>query len=198
MPHPRRWREFELIDLEFANGNGSIRLSHEDVGAARFDAIERLTAAFGASPLPATNRVVLEAALHTGPRVVYGLLGARFTAARTQTLNVLAGVGSAGTFRSTMKWGEKAHVGLSPPYAQAVLMGVTQTIRDLGSAAAGELVFDRAAYGDIGSSQHMYRALASVVTTLVLTHVPTDGVVMLFLTEYRRPWTEPPEPFDAE
>ena len=175
-----------LAEFEFATIQGRVRLSYEDVPEAGFAFATPLTKEFCADRRHDPSRVVFEVSLHT-VRMQYGLLGARFSPADTNKLTVTTGVGSGGAFASTIATStETTRVGLLAPFARGVIAGVTDKIEELGFAAAGELVFDRAVEGRVGSSEAFFRVLASVVAALVLTSAPEESVEALFRTEYRR------------
>lgn len=124
------------------------------------------------------GRVVVEAVLPRGPMVMYGALGGTFAPdASTPSLAIrvhhLAPEQADRPYDSELVvQPELAHLGLPPGLVDAVFTGVNEQLIIGPDPGPGQLTFDRATHGAIGSSEEMFRMLARAVVRLLAE--PTD------------------------
>ncbi len=123
----------------------------------------------GASAVTGVRRAAIELYLYTGPRDLYGLLGATLTPDRSGRL--MLQVAASDDDGKPVDWSLASHiddvrVGLPRQYAESVFDGAagTHEIRGLGS---GVLRFDRAAHGRVGSASIVFRQIAGSLVRLL-------------------------------
>jgi hypothetical protein len=120
-----------------------------------------------------SKTVVLEMAVITGPRKLYGLLGATYIPERTEALSIHIAVSDSS--QKVIDWSlvgmiDQVRLGLPEEFADAVLKGAIEaTPNKLG---AGMLRFDCAAHGMIGSSPYLFGELSKIVVTLL--RIPSE------------------------
>jgi hypothetical protein len=78
---------------------------------------------------------------------------------------------------------EEAHLGLPGELVDAVMSGVNEQLIIGPDPGPGELVFDRAVYGIVGSSEETFRMLARVVVRLLATSLDDDEELTSALLE---------------
>jgi hypothetical protein len=149
--------------------------------------IERALQA-GAHATPA-GRVAVEASIPKGPTVMYGLLGGEFRPAAPPAaieVRVHHGDGALGAgpaFSSDVAVRpERPVAGLVRPFAEAVVAGVEDALRDAPLLGPGVLTIDCAAHGAIGSSPVMFRALGRALVAL-LARSPSGEAELTTLLE---------------
>lgn len=128
----------------------------------------------------------IEVLVPLGPRSMYGLLGGEFIPNATKQLTVEVSVAAANERRfaqSLASNDDKVHVGLSAEYAKAVLAGVKLAKDKLDALAAGTLLFNRAAHGEVWSCDAVYTNLSAILVRLFNTSsfdYSDDELIKLF------------------
>ena len=164
------------IELEFGRG-GRARVWENGCPGAGFQNADTVS---GSLPAKLTDQppcaVVLEAVLPKGPRVLYGLLGGGVTPAMGSTVLVSVGYSSrqfgvGQPFASSIAMRPEAPVvGLPRGLAEAAFLGIQDAqVRDR-PLGASMLTIDCAAHGAFGSSPVVFRALGSVIVSLLGRH----------------------------
>lgn len=112
--------------------------------------------------------VGVEVYVPLGPRSMYGLLGGSFEPLLSEQLkvNVSSGKGGKNTASSLADSMDQVYAGLPKEYLEAVKEGVRLAQQKM-PVASGELVINRAAYGEIGSCATVFRHLATVLIKLI-------------------------------
>lgn len=129
----------------------------------------------------AASQAAAELRYITGPRGLYGLLGAVFVPNKTRelTIEVALSGGYIGDTEEGEEWilpgsrpwtGE--YVGLPKEHGKAVLEAARDA-PDLAQLGGGTLRFDRAAYHHVDSNDNTYARLARIVARLLLPSADT-------------------------
>lgn len=114
-------------------------------------------------------RCAVEMIVHTGGHCPYGLLGAEFLPDDSSVLrsHVALSDSREHVFVDSLAGNlDEVYIGLPPEYVGGVLLGVASSSAD-EALGAGMLRFDCAAYGLIGSSQHIFQRLARIIVELL-------------------------------
>lgn len=101
----------------------------------------------------------------------YALLGVRYSP-KENTQKIIVSVESTDCkvekYHDTIAMSiEDVYIGLLPEYAQAVFDSVCKYMEDVGDIPSGELVFNIASHGEIGSSRGLFSLMGRVVTELI-------------------------------
>lgn len=127
--------------------------------------------------VPACNLAVcgafeaaIELCVPVGPRVKYGLLGARFEA--TQTGKLIIKTGSSSSKGSLLDdnlamRGDIVRVGLPSEYLKGVSKGVTLANTELVKLGAGVLTINCAAHAEISSSEAIFTQITLILTAVM-------------------------------
>jgi hypothetical protein len=105
----------------------------------------------------------IEMLIPTGPRALYGLLGASFKP--NHSMQLVIQVAITDRVQQLLDWSlakrvDEVHIGLPMEYSESVFQGVLE-----GSLSrSGILRFDQAAHGVVGSNSWMFRHLAKLIT----------------------------------
>lgn len=110
----------------------------------------------------------IEVLVPLGGRAMYGLLGGEFRPDSTNRLDVDVFVASAGPpFAGNLATKiDKVRVGLPAEYVEGVLDGVALAKGELDRLAAGKLLLNCAAHGEIGSCEVVFKHLALALVKL--------------------------------
>ncbi len=114
--------------------------------------------------------IAIEVLIPKGARFAYGALGGRFVSGETGELRVSVGITSnngAQLGNSLASLLDDVRIGLPEEYGKGVVEGVSNVHSELGGLPSGELYFEQAAYGEIGSSKSVFRELGCTITKLV-------------------------------
>ncbi|HEY3267698.1 MAG TPA: hypothetical protein VGM37_12280 [Armatimonadota bacterium] len=122
----------------------------------------------------------------------YALLGARFSASDTSELRVrvVNGAVAGNVPGSIAALVELLHVGLLPEYVYAVL-DVAATEGAAGRLGCGDLDFEMAAHGDIGSSLLAFKSVTCMVLRLLLVNESErqdEAVIAQIIEDGPRVW----------
>lgn len=121
-----------------------------------------------------TRQAALEIFIPVGPRVCYGLLGAKFIPNDSGRLSVEVRVSTENEsiFSSSMAATvDTVKIGLPEEYSQSVIEGIVNSLTNpkmieiLGSGVIG---IEQAAHGELSSSKKMFRNIAATLTRLLL------------------------------
>jgi hypothetical protein len=129
---------------------------------------ERRLAAQGGM-LAEVRCAAVELLIPTGPRSLYGALGATFSPGITgQLLVQVATSAEDGELVASALTGrlDEVHIGLPQEYAGAVLEGAVNT-EEIHLLGPGILRFDHAAHGYVSSAQVIFRRVARTVVRLL-------------------------------
>ncbi len=141
-----------------------------DVGRLSASAPTERVITAGRDMSASPSGVALEVTIRRGPLTAYALLGATFEPnPDSDQLLIVAledacGIPLSGSLASPP---ETPLVGLPAEFVEPVLEGATFAAGQGLIQAAGRLVFDRAAYGPIGSSGLLFRQIAASVTRML-------------------------------
>jgi len=116
------------------------------------------------------RRAAVEVLIPRGPRALYGLLGAELRPNQSGALVIRVAIsrnGGAPFPDSIALSSDEARVGLPDEFSNAVVEGVTNQIAKMAGLGSGELVFDRAAYGSVGSAPIVFKWLAACLVQLL-------------------------------
>jgi len=137
-----------------------------------------------------SQQVALEIKLPKDPRVMYGLLGGRFetdpsaTAVRIVVPYSSTPFGDGRAFVTPLASPpETPLIGLPKELADAVLEGVADARQRGARLGSGELRFDCAVYGPVGSSPSLFRQLSEAVTLLIARNRLSTSDVRQTLSE---------------
>ncbi len=140
-------------------------------GAA--DVIEREVGS-GLAKKTGDKQAALEIIIPVGPRFLYGLLGAKFIPNDSGKirLQVLVSTSTEPVYQKSIASEQNldiVRVGLPGEYSNSVIEGALQALNhqlctELGS---GIIQFDQAAWGEIGSSNKIFRQIAATVVQLL-------------------------------
>ena len=113
----------------------------------------------------------IEMYMHTGPRGLYGLLGAKFTPHDSRELLVQVALSS--NDGTSIDWSlasglDSVQSGLLPRYADGILAGIMET-EEIHALGAGVLRFDYAAHGQIGSTSIVFQQLGRALVRLIMS-----------------------------
>jgi len=129
------------------------------------------------------RRSAIEILIPRGPRALYGLLAAELSPKESGSLviRVAASDHAGRPFPDSIALSsEEARVGLPLEFSQAVFEGATGQIERTVGMCSGELVFDRAVHGLVGSAPIVFRWLAA---RLVQVLAEGDAISQQRLTE---------------
>lgn len=122
-----------------------------------------------------TRQAALEIFIPVGPRVCYGLLGAKFIPNPSGKLSVEVRVSTENEsiFSSSMAAKvDTVKIGLPEEYSQSVMEGIVNSLIDdaklIETLGSGVIAIEQAAYGEISSSKKMFRNIAATVIQLLL------------------------------
>jgi hypothetical protein len=119
----------------------------------------------------AERKAAVEMLEPKGGMILYGLLGAGFKPNSSGILSIKVAVGQAGnsSYQSplVLKF-EKASIGLEKDFAQEVLRSAADETSKAGQLPSGDLVFNCAVQGAVGSNRNVFRQLAVMVAKLIL------------------------------
>ena len=109
--------------------------------------------------------------IRTGPRDIFGLLGAEFVPSDADTLEVeiLCSEDTTAPFEGSLSDGvDRACLGLPEEYANAIVSAITTQPGDAAlKLGSGRLRFDCAAHGEVGSSQFGFSRLTGILLELL-------------------------------
>lgn len=151
-------------------GLGRAQLWRDELPEASYSTgqlLDRHVSAGGGRHAPAT--VAIEVWMPTGPRALYGLLGARFEPdARGLSIRVpvvpgIEGPRFAGTIAASY---DEVRVGLPDEYGREVVHWLAYEAEKLG-LSPGVLAVERAAHSLVGSSRSVFAALAVLVVQML-------------------------------
>lgn len=132
----------------------------------------------------------IEIFLPLGPHWMYGLLGGQFKPELKDRLDVDVLVSSSTErfFVSELtRKSDDVRTGLPVEYVEATIDGISLARGELDKVAPGTLVINRAAHGQIGSSEVVFKHLAVALVKLfnIEGETPTDDKLMsLFPTMF--------------
>lgn len=155
-----------MISLQLSN-HRKARIWLANLPDARVSTTKILDRSVQGGPLTfeGTRRAVIEILIPRGPRSLYGLLGAELhTANKSENLviHVLTSHESGRPFTSSIALAsEETQVGLPAAYSEAVFEGAIGQIKGIGGMCSGELVFDYAVHGQVGSAPIVFKWLAA-------------------------------------
>jgi hypothetical protein len=122
-----------------------------------------------------TRQAALEIFIPVGPRVCYGLLGAKFIPNPSGKLSVEVRVSTENEsiFSSSMAAQvDTVKIGLPEEYSQSVMEGIVNSLTNdaklIETLGSGVIAIEQAAYGEISSSKKMFRNIAATVIQLRL------------------------------
>ena len=113
--------------------------------------------------------LAVEMAVHTGPMLQYGALGATFLPERRDDLLVRVLVSAEPGQRFPVPLAgpsETARIGLPEEYIQSLLEDIAQ-FEELSALGTGVLSFERALYGEVGSSKRFFQRISHAVVCLL-------------------------------
>lgn len=159
-----------ITEFEFGR-YGRARLWDGECPAGEYGAGTSLTGELQPASVHAeSRRIAVEVRWPKGPRVNYGLLGARFDSLPDRTSLQVSVRTSVGQFGDGAPFSE--HIALAPEepvlglpleLAQAVLTGVRDGQMRNPLLGPGILNVDCAAYGAVGSSRSVFQPLAALI-----------------------------------
>lgn len=135
-----------------------------------FEAASERVVETDAMPLDEVRRAGVEILIPRGPRALYGLLGAELRPNRIGELRVrvLTCSGNRRRFKDAIALAsDEVYVGLPDEFAAAVIEGVVEQNKRPGGLASGELVFQCAAHGLVGSSPTIFKWLSAVLVRIL-------------------------------
>jgi hypothetical protein len=135
-----------------------------------------------------SRSVALEMMWPTGPRWLYGLLGATYTPGHASALDVTICTDEipGEAFQDALAFSRNdVRMGLLPEYGPAVSAGLARRPGELQALGAGTLDFNCAAHSEIGSAVAVFRTLASTVLSVLATNQPVadDQIVHLLRSQ---------------
>jgi len=110
-----------------------------------------------------THRAAIEILIPRGPRALYGLLGAELRPSKSGALviRVVKSCTDGPPFPNSIALSsDDTRIGLPDEFSQAVVEGASNQIAKIGGLGSGELVFDHAAHGLVGSAPIVFKWLA--------------------------------------
>ena len=127
----------------------------------------------GLSQKSETRQVALEILIPVGARVCYGFLGANFTPNNSGelSLEVRTATENEAIFRESLAHKlDTVRVGLPHEYSQSVIAGVKESFSPqlLQTLGSGVICFDKAAHGEMSSSNKFFYQIAVTVMHLLL------------------------------
>jgi len=134
--------------------------------------------------------------LFIGGRTLYGLLGATFTPQQSSEVNVTVCYDAAlgPEFERPLAFGrDDCRIGLLPEYAPAIMAAVALQPGVVAELGGGELRFDHAVHGRMGSSYAVFQRLTSIVLMLLTAPLPLDDEAMVEMIRGRFSATPPEE-----
>jgi len=145
---------------------------------------------FPAKPISGalSRSVALEMMWPTGPRWLYGLLGATFTPGHASALDVTICTDDipGGAFEDALIFSRNdVRMGLLPEYGPAIATALARHPGELQALGAGTLDFNCAAHSEIGSAVAVFRTLASTVLSVLTAGQPVadDQIVHLLRSQ---------------
>jgi hypothetical protein len=160
-----------MIDLDLGK-HRKARVWLDELPATQVPAGRIVTRVFRSAKLGPTRSKTgaLEVFIPLGARFMYGLLGGRFQPSAGNELRLEISVGRGDLMEDTLSVAlDHARVGLSDDYAVAVAAGVRLAAERSGPVA-GEFSVSHAAFGEIGSSEAVFKHLAASLSSLLTTH----------------------------
>ncbi len=165
--------------LEIGRGLKKARVWSDSIPDLRYPVmewVERVVAA--QSRGRSTSRcVAVELWLVTGPRALYGLLGAEFIPDSSEQLRVQVALSATPQYNLGMRigaeegiawslavWTDDVRIGLPEEYVRGIWDGIAEAGTVLGS---GTLTFQWAAHGAIGSSQALFGRITRCLVQLL-------------------------------
>jgi len=146
---------------------------HPQIIYSATDLIEREVGS-GLEKKAGDKRAALEILIPVGPRFLYGLLGAKFIPNDSGKIvvQILVSTTEEADYKKSIaseQHLDTVRVGLPREYSNSVIEGALQALNpqsctELGS---GILRFDQAAWGEIGSSNKIFRQIAATVVQLL-------------------------------
>lgn len=124
----------------------------------------------GAKAEESIRMAAVEILIPKGGHALYGLLGAEITPASNR--QILIRVTTSGDceppFHDSIAFAfEDARIGLPAEYAESVFRGALRTCAQIGKPFMGNLDFNCAAHGSVGSCSLIFEWLAAVVTSIL-------------------------------
>lgn len=145
---------------------------------------------FPAEPISSaqSKAVALEVMWPTGPRWLYGLLGATFTPGLGSALDVTICTDDVlgETFENALVFSRNdVRMGLLPEYGPAVAAALARHPGELQALGAGTLDFNCAAHSEIGSAVAVFRTLTSAILSVLTAELPVadDQIVQLLRSQ---------------
>ena len=164
---------------DVAIGHGRLRLWRDEPPVAAYlseQVLARDGAVNGVSIAILPKTLCIEVCLPTGPRSLYGLLGASFIPDITPHCKVRVGVNSAAGARfvdALAPASEVVRIGLPDEYAHDLLDKLTEEM--VARAVSGTLNADQAAHGAIGSSRAMFVGLGKLLVRMLVDRIEEKG-----------------------
>ena len=116
-----------------------------------------------------SKSIIIEVAVPRGGVTSYGLLGAKFEPAHRASLAMSVLSDGDRSFSDALAGSpERVKFGLPSEFVRSVVSGFLSGARQFADVPGGGLVFDHAAYGELGSSGELFRELATCITRLAL------------------------------
>lgn len=116
------------------------------------------------------RQAAIEILIPRGPRALYGLLGAELRPSRSErlTVRVLVSSNAGSLFPGSIALAsDETRIGLPSEFSQAVVEGAIEEITKTGGLGSGELLFDRAVHGSVGSAPIVFKWLAACLVQLL-------------------------------
>jgi len=117
------------------------------------------------------HRGAVELCIPTGPRSIYGLLGAEFNQDESDKIRITVNISSdrgQQFVASLAGTSDDVRIGLPEEYVNGVLGGVTLAREQIGHLLSGDLVFNCAAHGLTGSSELIFKYASSIVLNILI------------------------------
>jgi len=157
-----------LVDL---GKHRRARLWFGDLPDAAYQSVNAVKCSISASrnTQDGLRLAAIEVLVPLGGRSIYGLLGGEFRPDSSNRLDVDVFVASAAgpPFASNLATQtDKVRVGLPAEYVEGVLGGVALAKGELDRLAAGKLLINCAAHGEIGSCEVVFKHLALALVKL--------------------------------
>jgi hypothetical protein len=124
--------------------------------------------------VPTIEQIAVELLVRTGPRSLYGLLGAHFTPRDNKSLEMEVAISDriGPQFSDSLAGhSDDVRVGLPDEYAGAVLEGAAMLAKE-ESQLSGQILFCCAAHGRVGSSAAIFEQLSKMVVSLMFSQEP--------------------------
>jgi hypothetical protein len=129
--------------------------------------------------LPAKNhmfnsvqKACVEWLVPTGPRAIYGLLGAEYVPIQNGEIHIQinSSQGNEPSFSDSLAHPiDDVRVGLPSEYVPGIISGLSLAKQEIQELLSGKVIFQCAAHGQVGSSEMIFKYLSSIVIRILMS-----------------------------